>query len=345
MQLTEEAKLFRGLGSAISPGMSQQEILEKSGLNWSVTTVPFEYETPTGRMKSSHASTLAAFRSDTGKLLTVVGNSWKPYQNYQLLEDFWLFCEQVGLNPDWAGFVSRKPNSRSHIASNMAFISAKIPKEQGGIYHLSADEVLNSRIIFFNHHTYGYGAGSYLLTCRQICSNGMTITVKENNSLIRHIQNQIGDQEKILQSLNNVKRAFNKYTDDMEALADFPMSPEEALAVLIKEFGYVGQPLNKQPKVVQTCLELFLGHFDDQMEEKGLNLGTTTLAAYRTAYGLLQSVTAYRNHMSGTGSNTNHVLSLLNGTAAKSSCQVYSSLVKLARLPKSTTVPVSLRGL
>jgi len=48
--------------------------------------------------------------------------------------------------------------------------------------------------------------------------------------------------------------------------------------------------------------------------------------------------------MSGTGSNTNHVLSLLNGTAAKSSCQVYGSLVKLARLPKSTTVPVSLRG-
>ncbi|NEP10198.1 MAG: DUF932 domain-containing protein [Symploca sp. SIO2C1] len=341
--LTEETKLFKGVGAAIEPGMSVRDVLVASGLNWDVNTTTFQYEAPLGLQDSGKFGTLAAYRSDNSKLLTVIGKGWKPYQNRQLIKDFFTFCHQSNLTPDWAGFISRKPNSRSHLAQNMAFVSAQIPEEQGGVFHLSPDEVINSRVVFFNHHTYGYGAGGYLLTCRQICTNGMTLTVKETSRLISHIQSQIDDRDRIIEVLNSMMQALNEYNQNLTKLAETPITPEEALVILIKDFGFPGKELKNQPRIVQTCLNLFLGYFDDEMREQGVELGTSTLAAYRTAYGLLQSVTAYRTHLTTKSSSTSQVLSMFNGDSAKVMNRAYRSLVKMTRSHKTITVPVGVR--
>ncbi|NEP10668.1 MAG: DUF932 domain-containing protein [Symploca sp. SIO2C1] len=345
MVTTEESILFRGVGSPINSDMSQQEALEATGLNWETCLKEFEYDFDGERLSSLQANTLAAIRSDNGHLLTVTGTNWQPYQNSQLMSDFYTFCDRTGLIPDWGGFICRKHHSKSHLAPNMAFVSAKIPESMGGVFHLSPDEVINSRLVFFNHHTYGYGAGGYLLTCRQICSNGMTITVKEARNLISHIRSQVGSHEKIMECLSMVRCQFTKYSQDLELLADTLLTPEEALAILIKDFGKPGIPLSDQPKIVKTCLELFLGHFDEQMNEQGVNLGSSTLAAFRTAYGLLQSVTAYKNHLSGAVAGGGRVLSMLSGSTAETTTKIHNTLVKVARSPKTVTLSVPVREL
>ncbi|NEQ64479.1 MAG: DUF932 domain-containing protein [Symploca sp. SIO1B1] len=340
--LSESQKLFRGVGTEIKPGMEIEEILERGKLNWKVEVQEFQYDTPLGLKNSKDYSTFVAYRSDTGDLLTTIGQGWKPFQNHDLVKNFLEFCDRSNLQPDWIGFLPRKRGARSHVAPNMLFISAKIPEEEGGVFHIDTDDVINSRVVFYNHHFYSFGCGCYLLTCREICTNGMTLTSKETSRMLSHIQSHVGDAEKVRESLDKLKRSLQVYNDNLTNLADIPLEPEEALAILIRDFGYMGKPLNEQPKIVQTCLMLFLGELDDELKDKkGINLGSSTLAAYRTAYGLLQSVTAYRTHMVGTGSATTHITSMLNGDSAKVVNKSYRSLLKLSRsLETSTTINV-----
>ncbi|NET61874.1 MAG: hypothetical protein F6K47_38880, partial [Symploca sp. SIO2E6] len=121
--LSESQKLFRGVGTEIKPGMEIEEILERGKLNWKVEVQEFQYDTPLGLKNSKDYSTFVAYRSDTGDLLTTIGQGWKPFQNYDLVKNFLEFCDRSNLQPDWIGFLPRKRGARSHVAPNMLFIS------------------------------------------------------------------------------------------------------------------------------------------------------------------------------------------------------------------------------
>ena len=324
--------IYRGIGKDVEKGMGIDEQLAIAGLDWEPISDSFFY----GDGKKSEELTIV-YRSDNEQELTNAFKGWKPYGNKQFLRGFNTFCDTNGLEVERVGYLSRH---------KMAFAAAKIPKELGGVFMLDVDEVIESRIIFHNYHRYGAGMGCKILATRLICSNGMTAQVDESQFKLKHIASHSKDS-KIAESLEGLKKPLVKLKEDLNLLTEIPMSPNEALDFLSKHFGKSGAEPKDQPRIVQTCFDIFQGNYDSMLENIGINLGMSTFAAYHTAYGLLQSVTAYRNHFcGGTQGMEGALSSLWHGESAKIQQRAYSSLVDYSqkRRERDRRVSVGVRG-
>ena len=108
------------IGRAINPGMTLEEQLSISGLNWSVSVAPLVSEFQ-GRMIQEESIPVVR-RGDTGEFLTVAGKNWKPYGNRRFLGDFNNFCNNAGYVIERAGFIRKNQGIRKDA---FAFASAK----------------------------------------------------------------------------------------------------------------------------------------------------------------------------------------------------------------------------
>jgi phage/plasmid-like protein (TIGR03299 family) len=257
---------YRNLGTPIASGMTIDDQLQAAGLDWTVELSPIRYGDD-----CSTEEFLAAYRSDTQQVLSVYGKWRKPFQNRQILETFHTFCEQNDLQIDRIGCLK---------AGKELFAFTKLPIE---IDVKKVGDITETHLLITESHECGRGLQIDLYFNRLVCTNGMTQPVRQRQQIINHVSEYNSDRiANILQSALSTVRDYERVTN---GLAEVVLSKQEAELHLIKAFGDPNKSLEEQPKIVQTCLKLFLG------EGKGSDL----LSAYNTAYGLLESVKEYIN--------------------------------------------------
>jgi hypothetical protein len=132
-------------------------------------------------------------------------------------------------------------------------------------------------------HECGRGLQIDLYFNRLVCTNGMTRPVRQRQQIINHVSEY--NSARIAGILTHALATVRDYEKVSNRLADVALTKQEAELHLIKAFGDPNKPLAEQPKIVQTCLKLFLGE----------GQGSDLLSAYNTAYGLLESVKEYIN--------------------------------------------------
>ena len=287
---SNQDSIYRGIGAEINPGMTIDEQLEAASLNWEVATTDVSFGDNI-QYKSDYRKAL--FRADTGQLLDTVGKNWQPFQNREIVTTFNQFLEESKLEIEHLGSLDQ---------GRTIFATAKLNDE----FALSQEDLVEGRLLLTNYHKQGRGLKVDLMTRRLVCSNGMTVPVRVGGRTITHVSNF--DSDRVLQTLESAKTNFQQFREVSEQLTQIPMSVEEATLILIKQFGEANKPVEKQPKIVQTCLKLF----------KGAGKGADLLSAYHTAWGLLQSVTEFYNHHSmKRGSIATHLNSLWLGNKAQ----------------------------
>jgi phage/plasmid-like protein (TIGR03299 family) len=257
---------YRNLGTPIASGMTIDDQLQAAGLDWTVELSPIRYGDD-----CSTEEFLAAYRSDTQQVLSVYGKWRKPFQNRQILETFHTFCEQNDLQIDRIGCLK---------AGKELFAFTKLPIE---IDVKKVGDITETHLLITESHECGRGLQIDLYFNRLVCTNGMTQPVRQRQQIINHVSEYNSDRiANILQSALSTVRDYERVAN---GLAEVVLSKQEAELHLIKAFGDSSKSLSEQPKIVQTCLKLFLG--DGQ--------GSDLLSAYNTAYGLLESVKEYIN--------------------------------------------------
>jgi phage/plasmid-like protein (TIGR03299 family) len=257
---------YRNLGTPITSGTTIDEQLKAAGLDWTVELSPIRYGDDL-----STDEYLAAYRSDTQEVLSIYGKWRKPFQNRQILETFHTFCEQNDLQIDRIGCLK---------AGKELFAFCKLPIE---IDVKKVGDITEAHLMIAESHECGRGLQIDLYFNRLICTNGMTRSVRRSQQVINHVSEYNGDR--IAGILTHALATVRDYENVSNRLADVTLTKQEAELHLIKAFGDPNKPLEAQPRIVQTCLKLFLG------EGKGSDL----LSAYNTAYGLLESVKEYIN--------------------------------------------------
>jgi phage/plasmid-like protein (TIGR03299 family) len=257
---------YRDLGTPITSGMTIDDQLKTAGLDWTVELSPIRYADD-----CSTEEYLAAYRSDTQQMLSVYGKWRKPFQNHQILETFHTFCKQNDLQIDRIGCLK---------AGKELFAFCKLPIE---IDVKKVGDITEAHLMIAESHECGRGLQIDLYFNRLVCTNGMTKSVRRSQQVINHVSKYNSDR--IAGILTHALATVRDYENISNRLADVALTKQEAELHLIKAFGDPNKPLLEQPKIVQTCLKLFLG------EGKGSDL----LSAYNTAYGLLESVKEYIN--------------------------------------------------
>lgn len=298
----QDVDIYKGVGSTISDNMTVEEMVEVAGLNWQVYTSPIKYG---DRFEHESSYRKAIYREDTGKLLDTVGSSWQPFQNLRIVETFNTFCRDNALAIDHLGSLDQ---GRCVFAT--AFLN-----EQFSIF--GCDDI-TSKILLTNYHKQGYGLKIDLMAIRLVCKNGMTLPVRVGSKVISHVG--FYDNQKVSQTLAGAKNNFKQYQQQSEVLAQTPIDDAQAVMLLINSFGVPGLPLEEQPKVVQTCFNLF----------KGEGQGSELLSAYQTAWGLLNSVTEYTCHKSQIrGGMETHLSSLWMGSKGNKQNSFMNQLVSV----------------
>ena len=288
----------------IFPNAGVDEILEVAGLNWEVELCPRYYSHNDQYVQVPDQYSL--IRTDEPTELTTAPQHWHPIQNRDIVETFHTLITQANLKFTHAGAM----NDGRHICL-IADLGKKWDVKKVG-------DIVRCDLQLIGSHQCGVGHRVNLLTERLVCSNGMTRKVTSKLQVIRHNE---GTANELNWAMGAALSEWEKFTEDCDSLADTPISEQEAALLLVKAFGEPGEPLDKQPKVIRAAIDLFSGNL----------IGGHYLSAYRTAYGLLQSVTEYYNHSYQFRRGTDALSAITMGAIAGSVSRFERSLLKYSQ--------------
>ena len=295
---------MHGVGTKVA-GMSVDEQLQATDLDWEVLTSPFKYG---DSFQYCQGDTTVAYRGDNGMYISTYADR-QPWQNRQIVETFNVFCQTAGLEMTHLGALKE---------GRILLAGAQFPYTTD--LKGSGDKT-DYYLLLSDSHLNGKGLTVSLYSNRVICTNGQNIIVRDRGLALSHTTDFDKAKPRIERLLDSVLDVIRKKEQQNEHLAETVMTIEEATLLLINAFGVPGEPVEQQPRVVKTCLRLFQG------EAEGGNL----LTAFKTSYGLLHAVVEYYNwHVPARGTADSQFNSILQGSRAQKMRQFEQQLVSCA---------------
>ena len=255
--------IVSSIGHDVSDCATVSEQLDAAGLNWHVELSPIAYGSNFGNSTDAFK---AAYRSDNNHLIDVYGPRRKPFNNQEVVERFNQFCQTSELKLSRLGCL----NGGADVVA-VAPLKWEMDVKQVG-------DITKAYVVLRESHRCGHSLTLVPYAERLICMNGMTVFSREAQLKISHFSTN--SVSKIDGLLDQIKVSLGHYKEESEKLANTELTDAEAQLNLISAFGIAGQPLENQPKAVKLAYQLY----------KGQGLGSDSLSAYNTAYGLLESV-------------------------------------------------------
>jgi phage/plasmid-like protein (TIGR03299 family) len=293
-------------GIAVNPNMTISQQLEQAKLDWTVEIANAVYQVGNGDFIRSD-KTKIAYRSETLQELSHYGTTRNAYQNREIVETFNEFTQSNGLKIDRLGSLD---------GGKRVFCLSELPVEVNPIK--AVGDITKAYLLLTESHIHGQGTLVSVYFDRLVCTNGMVRNVKELEKSTNHASSF--NAERLTNMLEMAYNQVNKYEQDLKCFAETNITRQEAIGMLISNFGDAKLELSEQPKIIQVCLRLFDG------QAKGGDM----LTAYNTVYGLMQSVTEFTSHhVKETKTQTSSQLygssHLINNKMYNSLLSVYSS--------------------
>jgi len=154
---------WHGLGVPVSNDLTPAQMMQKAGLDWTVKEVE-SYIFFNGKNKPTGLKSLV--RETDGKILTNVGENWKPVQNEQAFEFFHEYVMAGDMEMHTAGSLKE---------GQMVWALAKI---NNPMEFFKGDQV-DSYLLFSNPHQYGKTIDIRFTPIRVVCNNTLTLSLDQ----------------------------------------------------------------------------------------------------------------------------------------------------------------------
>jgi len=289
-----ESAPWHGLGQKLSHPATAEEAIQAAGLDYTVVKRPLQ-AIINGREKKLVPGHFATIRTDSKEILGVVGSRYSPIQNR---EAFTFFDSLVGGDEaiyETAGALNR---------GEKVWILARLP----GYIKLNGKDVIQKFLLLYNSHDGSSLIRAKLTPIRVVCNNtlSMALAGADQEVRIKHTPNaleKLEEAHKLLGLSNSVydlletifkRMALKKVTDKqlieyVEALIpDNPESESNARTENIRE----------------TILRLHES-VDDAKAIRG------------TAFGALNAISEYTDHMATTKDPDKRLNSVWFGSGEK----------------------------
>ena len=152
---------------------SAEEAMELSGLDWAVEQAPLI--TGNGISVDTHKALL---RSDTSKVLGVVGRDYMPIQNTTAFAFFDVIAEKYGASYEYAGIIKE---------GKKIFLQAKL----GQSFQAAPGDTVESYITLVTAHDGSSSLRAFLTPIRLFCQNQLIRAIKSatTNIALKHTPN------------------------------------------------------------------------------------------------------------------------------------------------------------
>ncbi|MDJ1174712.1 DUF932 domain-containing protein [Roseofilum capinflatum] len=283
---------------------STQEILEMCELDYSIECYPRYYQR--NGVFIPVEGKFSIVRDDSGLELSTASENWTPIQNEAIVDNFLSFCDDSGLKATHAGALDD---------GRKVCIIADLDRE---FDVKNVGDIVKGFVQFIGSHERGYGHQINLYIERLVCLNGATRQVRQGQRVLRHTASFEANMTQLLEAC---LASWEQYIGDMDTLANTVVEPEDAHMLLIKAFGDPSKAIEDQPKIVQKVFRLFDGEL----------IGGHFSSAYKSAFGLLQSVTEYYNHHHAYRSDTDVFSALTTGNINQRVSAFENQIIRYSR--------------
>ena len=154
---------WHGLGVPVSNDLTPVQMMDKAGLNWNVREVESFIEFDGKKMSTGLKSLV---RETDGKILSNVGENWKPCQNSDAFEFFSEYVMAGDMEMHTAGSLK---------GGQMVWALAKVKDS----FELFKGDQVDSYLLFSNPHQYGKSIDVRFTPIRVVCNNTLTLSLDQ----------------------------------------------------------------------------------------------------------------------------------------------------------------------
>ena len=299
-------------------GESAHDLAIKAGLNWKVKLTPVKY-TVEGSTYTTESNNVIYREDKPNTKFSICGKTWKPLQNETVLSSMIDFCDNTpNVTLDRVGFFKEGKTIWALANTNLEFT-------------LNNEDVVKSKILLINNHSFGKSSFARLFIERCVCTNQLVIPLKQ--SVQNFIHSSKVTASTITDLLSSFHESFNQVKEESELLSKTKLELDTVYLFVLENFSSnkedinYAKPsatdLNKHPKAVKQILNLYMG----------AGQGSDMLSSYNTNWGLLNAITEWTQYSSvKKGGLEGHLNSLWLESKARKNQQVYTQLVSLARV-------------
>ena len=279
-------KPWHGLGVIVNQAPTTEEAIKLAGLDWQVQEKQI-YRMPVENVDfASHVRVpeyKALTRSDNGKTLAVMKETYKPLQNSEAFSFFNPFIESKLASFETAGSLKE-----GKIVWILATLN-KAPIDVGG------GDIVNKHLLLSNSHDGTMAVRVGFTPTRVACNNTLTMAHNSEKSTLLRVKHS----SKVSERMANIQGIINAYDAKFEATADqYKMLSKKSVnqkdlekyVSIIFETNENGTDREKirAKRMKEQIQSLF---------ENGA--GQTLKSAKGTAWGMYNSVTEYLTHYAG----------------------------------------------
>jgi phage/plasmid-like protein (TIGR03299 family) len=235
---------WHGLGKAVPPDLSPEQMLKAAQLDWTVQKVP-AFATIDGNTKSVGVSALV--RSSDSRILDVVSNDWNPLQNSEAFEFFHEYCAAGDMEMNTAGSLRD---------GQIVWALAKVKQS----FELFKGDQIDSYLLFTNPHKFGQSIDVRFTPIRVVCNNTLTLSLNQKaERVVKKNHRTQFDASEVKEMLGIATDKLAKYKE-MASFLGAKRYTEDKLKEYFKEvfpaLGSKGKELSRAATMAIDVMEI-----------------------------------------------------------------------------------------
>ena len=279
--------------------LNNMKFAENNDLNWTVRQEPVQ--TQSGIIIPGK---MAIVRDDTNIPLSVMAESYQPYQNHEMIELLERVSNQTGMEIKRVGLFGDGEKVFIQLKSN----DLKLGNDRVEGYLTG----INS---FDGSTSLAFGPSNVTISC----TNSFFAAFRGLNTKVRHTKNMVIKIDEICRGLENVLEEEKQMFNNIIKLSETKVNKDNIDQVLRKLFN-IGREVNlKDSEAISSVTSNKLSRFhidlNGELQEKGDNL-----------WGLFSGVTKYTTHSLSKSDNTEKKMFGVYGNRER---EIFNDLVEL----------------
>lgn len=306
---------WHGLGNALSPKQPIEVWAKQSGMDWQIESADVRFVSGSSgtQLGSIHAfpEQKVLYRSDTKTPLSVVSSRYQVVQPREILEFYRDLTEVGGFELETAG-VLKDGKKLWALARTGQSVSLKGHDEVNGYLLLATacDGTLATTAQF--------------TSVRVVCNNTLQIALGDSAGAVKVGHRSQFDAQAVKRQLGIAISSWDGFMTRMKALADRKVTDSVAETFMRRVLTYqAGGPNTQAPvtndRAIKAVHELYAGR----------GKGATLSSASGTAWGLVNSVTEFVDHLRRARSDDNRRDAAWFGTGATLKQRAWDEAMKL----------------
>lgn len=276
-----------------------QEVLDQTGLNWTVREEMIHTESGIIIPKSK-----ALVREDTNSVLSISGLGYFPYQNHQMVDLLDKVSRQVGLPIHNGGYFGN--GEKVYLQLKSSDFKLGEDKIEGYITGVNS---------FDGSTSLAFGPSNITISCQ----NKFFAAFRHMRTKVRHTKNMEMKIEDICRDLEGALEEETKIFGDIKRLSEAPVTKETKDWVTRILFNLKEDADLEDEKTFSTVTRNRLSNFhvdmNGEIKDKGENL-----------WGIFSGVTKFTTHSLGKGDNNENKMF---GNYGNRERHIFSELVEM----------------